>query len=175
MGQIGRKITQPTRPAYHGLGCGSVRRGSTGTVRSRWPFAFGITRVTWPRRFEIRAPFRLTRGLPAAASQLKPAESFEFHRRAPELGCRQRWRPAWFLDLQWHARSQGRGMLPTPHLPGDAAAQTLVCGSGWQSYAFRLRALDANSQPEPWPAGEAFETSATLPATCLPRRLRTRR
>ena len=41
-------------------------------------------------------------------------------------------------------------------------------GQAGSSYAFRLRALDANSQPEPWPAGDAFETSATLPATCLP-------
>ena len=44
----------------------------------------------------------------------------------------------------------------------------LVFRPGGVSFAFRLRALDANRQPEPWPADEAFETSATLPATCTP-------
>jgi hypothetical protein len=28
--------------------------------------------------------------------------------------------------------------------------------------------LDANNQPEPWPAGETAETSAILPGTCTP-------
>ena len=66
------------------------------------------------------------------------------------------------------AGSQGRGILPTASTSQPPRVSTWFVGQPGSTYAFRLRALDANSQPEPWPAGEAFETSATLPATCLP-------
>ena len=41
-------------------------------------------------------------------------------------------------------------------------------GQAGGSYGFRLRAVDTNNQPEPWPADDAFETSVTLPFTCNP-------
>jgi hypothetical protein len=36
------------------------------------------------------------------------------------------------------------------------------------AYAFRLRALDVNNQPELWPDGEAAETAVLLHGTCVP-------
>jgi hypothetical protein len=41
-------------------------------------------------------------------------------------------------------------------------------GQPGENYAFRLRALDSNGQPEPWPANQAAETSASLPTACVP-------
>ena len=45
---------------------------------------------------------------------------------------------------------------------------TWFAGQPGVSYAFRLRAVDVNNQSEPWPAGDAAETSVTLPGVCTP-------
>jgi hypothetical protein len=40
-------------------------------------------------------------------------------------------------------------------------------GQPGTAYAFRVRALDQNGQAEAWPAGDASEGSASLPAACV--------
>jgi hypothetical protein len=48
----------------------------------------------------------------------------------------------------------------------SGARSTWFAGQAGASYAFRLRALDANGQPELWPDGDDFETSVTFPDIC---------
>ena len=71
------------------------------------------------------------------------------------------------FELQWRTEPGSWDAANILTVPGDSRS-TWFAGQAGGSYAFRLRALDANSQPEPWPADDAFETSATLPATCTP-------
>ncbi|MDO9087368.1 MAG: peptidoglycan DD-metalloendopeptidase family protein [Anaerolineaceae bacterium] len=83
--------------------------------------------------------------------------------------------------LNWDASSKGAGLgsfeLQWRIEPGtwDPANTITIAGnqrSTWfagqpgSTYAFRLRALDINGQPEAWPANDAAEIFATLPATC---------
>ncbi len=85
--------------------------------------------------------------------------------------------------FSWSASSTGAGLgsfeLQWMTVPGiwDAANTMTISGnlrSSWfvgqpgGNYAFRLRALDINGQPEPWPVDNASETSVILPTTCVP-------
>jgi hypothetical protein len=51
-------------------------------------------------------------------------------------------------------------------IPGNLRS-TWFAGQPGGSYAFRLRALDINGQPEPWPADDASETSVIFTSTCV--------
>jgi hypothetical protein len=71
------------------------------------------------------------------------------------------------FDLQWRTEPgswEAANILTFP----ASSRSTWFVGQAGITYAFRLRALDANGQPEPWPAGDGFATSVTLPATCTP-------
>jgi murein DD-endopeptidase MepM/ murein hydrolase activator NlpD len=104
---------------------------------------------------------------PPPTSQLMPAGTFD----------------STAVQLSWTANSQGTSLgsfeLQWRNEPGTwDASQTLTLPASQRSiwfvghpggaYAFRLRALDINGQPEPWPDGDAAETSALLPSTCTP-------
>ncbi|GIV65647.1 MAG: hypothetical protein KatS3mg047_0040 [Bellilinea sp.] len=102
---------------------------------------------------------------PPSSSQLKPAEVFD------STAVRLSWdgfdNGAGFggFDLQWRPESgawQDGGII---RLPAYQRSVWFV-GEPGQSYAFRLRAVDINGQPENWPAGDAAETTAALPLSC---------
>jgi hypothetical protein len=104
---------------------------------------------------------------PPPTSQLKPAETFDSTAVRLSWDATSAGVDIGSFDLQWRSEPGSWDAANTLTIPGDMRSTWFV-GQAGGSYAFRLRALDANSQPEPWPAGDAFETSATLPTTCIP-------
>jgi hypothetical protein len=51
-------------------------------------------------------------------------------------------------------------------IPGNLRS-TWFAGQPGGNYTFRLRALDVNGQPEPWPVDNASETSVIFPSACV--------
>jgi hypothetical protein len=71
------------------------------------------------------------------------------------------------LELQWRTEPGSWDAANIISMSGDSRS-TWFGGLAEGFYAFRMRALDENGQVEAWPADDASETSAILPATCLP-------
>ena len=73
--------------------------------------------------------------------------------------------PISFYQLQWRA---GQTAWSTDRMISLAPTNltTWFVGAAGGSYGFRLRAIDANSQAEPWLANDAAEVTVSLPATC---------
>lgn len=70
------------------------------------------------------------------------------------------------FQVQWRSGadpwSEARQMT---YYPGARAAWFVGVPGG--SYAFRMRAIDNNGQPEAWPAGDVAEVTINTPATCV--------
>ena len=124
-----------------------------------WDYEGNIANLLDPHTIQV------DHACPPPTSQLKPAETFN----------------STAVRLSWDALSSGAGIgsfeLQWRTEPGVwDAGNVLIFPGEWRStwfsgqaggsYAFRLRALDKNNQPEPFPASDAFETSASLPASC---------
>jgi hypothetical protein len=163
--EIGPKITQPSQPGVYDWDvdlCATTGHNGPLEVALRiWDHEGNAAAALDSRTIQV------DHACPPPTSQLKPAETFD------STAVRLSWDAAsagvtiGSFDLQWRSEpgSWDPGNIIT--IPGEARA-TWFAGQAGGSYAFRLRARDANSQAEPWPAGGGFETSATLPATCLP-------
>lgn len=103
---------------------------------------------------------------PPPSSQLTAAEVFD------STAVRLTWQAseagAGLGSFAWQWRTQP-GTWNDANIITAAADQRSAWFGGQPggSYAFRLRALDDNGQPEPWPAGDAAEVSAVVPAACV--------
>jgi hypothetical protein len=163
--EIGPKITQPAQPGVYDWDvdlCTTIRHNGPLEVALRiWDHEGNVAAALDPRTIQV------DHACPPPTSQLKPAETFD------STAVRLSWDATstgvgiGSFDLQWRSEPGSWDAANTLTIPGDVRS-TWFAGQAGGSYAFRLRALDANSQPEPWPAGDAFETSATLPTTCIP-------
>jgi len=163
--EIGPKVTQPTLPGLYDwdvdLCAAAPINGPLEMALRIWDHEGNVAAALDPRTIQVE------HACPPPTSQLKPAESFD------STAVRLSWDAASAgaglssFDLQWRTEPGSWNAANSITVPGDSRSTWFV-GQAGRSYAFRLRALDANSQPEHWPAGEAFETSATLPATCTP-------
>ena len=163
--EIGPKITQPTQPGVYDWDvdlCASIGYNGPLEVALRiWDHEGNVSEALDPRTIQV------DHACPPPTSQLKPAEAFD------STAVRLNWNATSAgagissFELQWRSEPGSWEAANTLTLPGDVRS-TWFAGQAGGSYAFRLRALDANGQTESWPAGGAFETSATLPATCLP-------
>jgi hypothetical protein len=104
---------------------------------------------------------------PPPSSQLKPAEGFN------STAVRLNWDAAsagagfGSFELQWRTQPGSWSAANTLVIPGSQRSAWFA-GQPAATYAFRMRALDANGQAEAGPAGDAAETSAVLPAACTP-------
>jgi len=162
---LGPVVTQPVQPGKYDwdvdLCAAGPLNGPLEVAVRAWDYEGNVSAPLSPRAIQV------DHACPPPVSQLKPAESFD----------------STAVRLNWDASSAGAGLgsfeLQWREDPGiwDPANTLTVPGSlrsAWFAgqpggiYAFRLRALDANGQPEPWPAGDAAETSAVLPAACAP-------
>jgi hypothetical protein len=100
-----------------------------------------------------------------ATSQLLPAVTFD------STAVRLNWEVTnvgggfGTFELQWRT---GSGTWSTTNMFTLPISQRSIwfTGQAGGSYAFRLRVLDNNGRAEAWPAADAAETSAILPATC---------
>ncbi len=73
--------------------------------------------------------------------------------------------PISLFQLQWRAGLTSWSADRMLTLPSTSLTTWFV-GSAGGSYKFRLRAVDANSQAEPWPANDAAEITVNFPAAC---------
>jgi murein DD-endopeptidase MepM/ murein hydrolase activator NlpD len=163
--EIGPKVTEPIQPGLYDwdvdLCAVAPLNGLLEVALRVWDHEGNVATLLGPRTIQVE------HACPPPTSQLKPAESFD------STAVRLSWDAAsagaglGSFDLQWRKEPGVWEAANLLTLPGDLRSTWFV-GQAGSSYAFRLRALDTNHQPEPWPTGEAFETSATLPATCTP-------
>jgi hypothetical protein len=163
--EIGPKITQPTQPGVYDWDvdlCATDGFNGLLEVALRiWDHEGNVASALDPRTIQV------DHACPPPTSQLKPAETFDSTAVRLSWDATSAGAGISSFDLQWRSEPGSWQTANTLAIPGDEHS-TWFAGQAGGSYAFRLRALDANSQPEPWPAGDAYETSATLPATCLP-------
>jgi hypothetical protein len=163
--EIGPKITQPTQPGVYDWDvdlCTTIQHNGPLEVALRiWDHEGNVAAALDPRTIQI------DHACPPPTSQLKPAETFDSTAVRLSWDATSAGVDIGSFDLQWRSEPGSWDAANTLTIPGDMRSTWFV-GQAGGSYAFRLRALDANSQPEPWPAGDAFETSATLPTTCIP-------
>jgi hypothetical protein len=161
--EIGPIITKPITPGMYewdvDLCATTATNGSLELALRIWDYEGNIARVLDPRTIYV------DHACPPPTSYLNPAGIFD----------------STAVHLSWEAATAGAGInsfeLQWREEPGSWDASNIITasrdsrsrwftGQAGGTYAFRLRALDSNGQPEPWPEGEAYETSATLPITC---------
>jgi len=73
--------------------------------------------------------------------------------------------PISFYQLQWRSGLTTWSADRLITIPSSSLTTWFV-GSAGVNYKFRMRAVDANSQVEAWPADDAAEVTLTFPATC---------
>ncbi len=163
--EIGPKVTQPAQPGKYDwdvdLCAAGPINGPLEVALRAWDHEGNVTGPLDPRTIQV------DHACPPPTSQLQTAETFD----------------STAVRLNWNASSAGAGLhsfeLQWRADPGTWDAKntlTIPAGrrSAWfagqpgEAYGFRLRALDANNQAEAWPAGDAAEVHAVLPASCSP-------
>jgi murein DD-endopeptidase MepM/ murein hydrolase activator NlpD len=163
--EIGPRVTQPALPGVFDwdadLCAVGPLNGPLDVALRAWDHEGNVSAALNPHTINV------DHACPPPASQLAPAETFN----------------STAVHLSWTASAAGAGLgsfeLQWRSDPGTwDAANTLTFPASQQSawfsgqpgvtYDFRLRALDTNGQPEPWPAADAAETSTSLPAACAP-------
>jgi len=163
--EIGPKVTQPAQTGPYDwdvdLCAVAPLNGPLEVALRIWDHEGNVTSALDPHTIQV------DHACPPPTSQLNPAETFD------STAVRLSWEAAGAgaglgsFELQWRTEPGLWDSANILTVLGDSRSTWFV-GQAGGSYAFRLRALDVNSQPEPWPVGDAFETSATLPATCAP-------
>ncbi len=161
--EIGPKVAQQVSPGTYDWDvnlCESAPVNGPLEVALRvWDHEGNVASALNPRTIQV------DHACPPPTSQLNPAVSYD----------------STATKLSWSATSNGAGLgsfeLQWTTVPGswDPANSMIIPGnlrSTWfagqpgGNYAFRLRALDINGLPEPWPADDASETSVIFPSTC---------
>jgi hypothetical protein len=163
--EIGPKVTQPALPGQYDwdvdLCAVGPLNGPLEVALRAWDHEGNVAAVLDPRTIQV------DHACPPPASQLKPAERFE------STATRLSWDVVnagiglGSFELQWRSEPGTWNAANTLTFPASQLSAWFA-GQPGESYAFRLRALDTNHQPEPWPAGDAAETSVTLPGACVP-------
>ncbi|PKO15425.1 MAG: hypothetical protein CVU39_10950 [Chloroflexi bacterium HGW-Chloroflexi-10] len=163
--EIGPKITQPTQPGLFDWDvdmCAVAPFNGPVEVALRvWDHEGNVSSALNPRTIQV------DHACPPPTSQLNSVEGFD------STAARLSWNAGvsgvalgWF-ELQWRT-DPGAWDEANTLLVSGSQRSAWFAGQPGISYAFRLRAMDANSQPEPWPAADAAETSTTLPVNCIP-------
>jgi hypothetical protein len=163
--EIGPKVTQPAQP---GLFDWDVNTCAVGPLNGplevalrAWDYEGNVSAALNPRTIQV------DHACPPPDSQLQPAGTFDstavrlsWDVSSPGIGLSA-------FELQWRSDPGAWDAANTLVFPASQRS-TWFSGQPGGAYAFRLRALDLNGQPEPWPAGDAAETSVILPAACTP-------
>ena len=161
--EIGPKITKPSQPDLYDwdvdLCSAGAFNGPLEVALRVWDHEGNVAAALTPRLIQVE------HACPPPISQLNPAETFDS--TAVQLSWQATNTGAGIdsFELQWRNDPGSWDAVNTLKLPGSSRS-TWFAGQTGGSYAFRLRVLDLNGQTETWPAGDAPETSATLPADC---------
>lgn len=163
--EIGPFVTQPAQPDVYDwdvdLCSIGPLNGPLEVALRVWDHEGNIAQALDPRTIEV------DHACPPPTSQLLPADTFDstavhLNWEAVSAGA-----GIGSFDLQWRSEPGVWDDANTLTMAGDSRSTWFV-GQAGGAYAFRLRALDTNNQTESWPADDAFETSVTLPVTCIP-------
>jgi hypothetical protein len=163
--EIGPKVTKPAQPGLYDwdvdLCSAGAFNGPLEVALRIWDHEGNVASALTPRTIQVE------HACPPPSSRLNPAEVFDS--TAVHLGWDAIQTGAGIdsFELQWRPEPgiwQAANILS---LPGDLHS-TWFAGSPGGVYAFRLRALDLNSQAELWPEEDAFEALVTLPIDCQP-------
>lgn len=161
--EIGPKVTQQVSPSTYDWDVNLCEfasvNGSLEVALRVWDHEGNVASALNPRTIQV------DHACPPPTSQLNPATSYD----------------STATKLSWSASSMGAGLgsfemqwMTVPgewdtaniiSIPGNLRS-TWFAGQPGGNYAFRLRALDINGQPEPWPEDNASETSVIFPSTC---------
>jgi len=163
--EIGPKVTQPTGAGLYDwdvdLCAASPLNGQLEVALRAWDHEGNVASMLADRR-----TINVDHACPPPTSQLGPAETFD------STAVRLSWEAASdagisSFELQWRIEPGAWSQANAITVLGSQRSAWFA-GQPGGSYSFRLHALDINGQPEPWPAGDIAETTATLPATCTP-------
>ncbi|MBE0687705.1 MAG: hypothetical protein IH585_17065, partial [Anaerolineaceae bacterium] len=103
---------------------------------------------------------------PPPASKLNPAISYDSTATKLSWSVTSMGAGLGSFELQWTTVPGTWDVANTMSIPGNLRS-TWFAGQPGGNYAFRLRALDVNGQPEPWPIDNSFETSVLFPSVCV--------
>lgn len=106
---------------------------------------------------------------PLPTSALKPAVTYDSTALylSWDASAAPRGFPIASFELQWRTEPGSWTSGNTLTFPAGTRSAWFV-GQLGSTYGFRLRAIDSYGQPEPWPAGDAAEIMAAMPAACTP-------
>ena len=163
--EIGPKVTQPVQPGLYDwdvdLCAVGPFNGPLEVALRAWDYEGNVAAALDPRTIQV------DHACPPPSSQLNPAESFDSTAVRLSWDVTSAGTGLGSFELQWRTEPGTWDAANTLTFPASQRSTWFV-GQPGGSYAFRLRALDADNQPEPWPAGDAAETSVTLPGACTP-------
>lgn len=161
--EIGPKVTKPASGNVYDwdvdLCAAGAFNGPLEVALRVWDHEGNVSSALSPRTIQV------DHACPPPASQITSVDTFDstavrlnWNASSAEAGIGS-------FELQW--RTEPGAWSPANTITASAGQRSAwFAGQPGKSYAFRLRALDTNGQPEPWPAGDAPEATAALPATC---------
>jgi hypothetical protein len=163
--ELGPKVVQPVSPGVYDwdvdLCAVGPLNGPLEVALRAWDHEGNKSAVLSPRTIQV------DHACPPPTSQLNPAVTFDSTAVRLSWDASTSGVPLGSFELQWRTEPGTWNSANIITFPASARSAWFVGNLG-SSYAFRMRALDTNGQPEVWPAGGAAETNATLPATCTP-------
>jgi hypothetical protein len=163
--EIGPTVTQPLSPGIFDwdvdLCAVAPFNGALEVALRAWDHEGNVSAALNPRVIQV------DHACPPPTSQLAPAVSFDS--TAVQLNWTASAGASGLsgFEVQWRSMAEAWNSANSAALSADLRS-TWFIGQLGGAYAFRLRAIDANGQTEPWPANDAAETSVSLPAACIP-------
>lgn len=163
--EIGPKVTQTVSPGTYDWDLDLCEfapvNGPLEVALRVWDHEGNVALALNPRTIQVE------HACPPPSSQLNPAVSYDSTATKLSWNASSAGAGLGSFELQWMAVPGTWDAANTMSIPGNLRS-TWFAGQPGQNYAFRLRALDINGQPEPWPVDNTSETSVILPFTCIP-------
>jgi hypothetical protein len=163
--EIGPLVTQPVQSNQYdwdvNLCAVGPLNGPLDVALRVWDHEGNMAPALVPRTIQV------DHACPPPASQLFPAEGFN------STAVRLSWDAVGAegglgsFELQWRYEPGIWDAANIFTFPGNQRSTWLV-GQLGESYAYRLRALDTNGQPESWPSNDGAETTSDMPINCIP-------
>ncbi len=162
--EIGREVTSPDSDGKFDWDvnlCESAPVNGPLEVALRvWDHEGNVASALNPRTIQV------DHACPPPTSQLNPAISYDSTATKLSWSATSNGAGLGSFELQWTTVPGTWDSAHTMSIPGNLRS-TWFAGQPGGNYAFRLRALDINGQPEPWPVDNTSETSVIFPSTCV--------